>query len=83
MAAIGHRLVSTIIQHVAGVNVQLWLWYKAQILYSILLPSTQSAPTDELQTDRFFPSCFRSGSVAADWFEIYSFVKNLTDRFVR
>uniref|UniRef100_A0A3Q0QZK3 Anthrax toxin receptor n=1 Tax=Amphilophus citrinellus TaxID=61819 RepID=A0A3Q0QZK3_AMPCI len=25
---------------------------------------------------------FRSGSVANDWFEIYSFVKNLTDRFV-
>uniref|UniRef100_A0A672GT57 Anthrax toxin receptor n=1 Tax=Salarias fasciatus TaxID=181472 RepID=A0A672GT57_SALFA len=24
----------------------------------------------------------RSGSVATDWFEIYSFVKNLTDRFV-
>lgn len=28
-------------------------------------------------------SCFRSGSVSADWVEIYSFVKNLTDRFVR
>ncbi|XP_061529524.1 ANTXR cell adhesion molecule 2a isoform X2 [Phycodurus eques] len=25
----------------------------------------------------------KSGSVAADWFEIYSFVRNLTDRFVR
>lgn len=54
VAAIEHRLISTIIQHVAGVNVQLWLWYKAQILYSILLPSTQSAATDELQTDCCF-----------------------------
>lgn len=74
----------------AGFNVQLWLRYKAQILYSILLPSTQSAAADALQADCFFfhslsspSSCFRSGSVSADWVEIYSFVKNLTDRFVR
>lgn len=71
----------------AGFNVQLWLRDKAQILYSILLPSTQSATADALQADCCFcffsPSCYRSGSVSADWFEIYSFVKNLTDRFVR
>lgn len=48
------RLIGTIIQHVAGVNVQLWLWYKAQILYSVLLPSTQSAAADDLQTDCCF-----------------------------
>ncbi len=54
VAAVEHRLISTIIQHVAGVNVQLWLWYKAQILYSILLHSTQSAATDGLLTDCCF-----------------------------
>lgn len=53
-AATEHRLISTMIQHVAGFNVQLWLCYKAQILYSILLPSTQSATADALQADCFF-----------------------------
>lgn len=51
VAAVVDRLISTIIQHVAGVNVQLWLWYKAQILYSVLLHSTQSAAADELRAD--------------------------------
>lgn len=80
VAATERRLMSTIIQHVAGVNVRGsgTKWYKAQTQCSILLPSTQSATTDELRL-----SCSRSGSVSADWFEIYSFVKNLTDRFVR
>lgn len=54
VAAIEHRLISTIIQHVAGFNVQLWLRDKAQILYSILLPSTQSATADALQADCCF-----------------------------
>lgn len=51
VAAIVHRLINTVIQHVAGVNVQLWLWYKALIHYSILLPGTQSAVTDGLRAD--------------------------------
>ena len=71
-----HRFIRTIIQHVAGVNVQ--LWHKAQTLYS------NSPALNLLRAVSWllFPG-FRSGSVSADWIEIYSFVKNLTDRFVR
>lgn len=60
---------------------------KAQTLDSVRLASTQSAATDEPQPDDVFFFCLllflRSGSVHDNWGEIYSFVKNLTDRFVR
>lgn len=42
------RLISVVIQHVAGVSVQLRLWYKAPAPRAILLPSAQSAPADKL-----------------------------------
>lgn len=55
VAVRGCRRTSTIIQHVAGVNVQVWSWYKAQVLCSIFTPQqTQSATADKLQTDCCF-----------------------------
>nr|XP_057925977.1 LOW QUALITY PROTEIN: ANTXR cell adhesion molecule 2a [Doryrhamphus excisus] len=61
-------------------------WWKVSALVALLLGVLASTcRAEEASCHGAYDLYFvldKSGSVANDWFEIYSFVKNLTDRFV-